>query len=334
MLSVILPVHNASAYLARALSNLQASVGIDDEVIVVDDHSTDDSLALVRAWGGQIAGRLIVLENDARGVASARNLAVSHAKGDFIWFADCDDDWSPQILARMSEVAVATGADIVICNAEKITQPSGSRAVIEDATVSEVLNGKQSLLRLLRGDIEGHLWNKLFRRTLFAESPFPATRAHSDLGGMFALLASADLIAAVPEVLYTYYVHEGSVLNRKQYRWDDLWDCLALARAHVGTGTDDRRALITFTYRNVIVPTVNESVRRESVSERADIERARRRAKKAVRISDLLELVRLGQRDAAVRGLLIKFVFPIYRALYKRHRAKRWGELDAFASSR
>ncbi|MCS5723243.1 glycosyltransferase [Herbiconiux sp. CPCC 203407] len=330
--TVILPIHNASSYLDRAFENVRATLGDDTELVIVDDHSTDDSWEKVQRWAEHLPGRVVVIANEGRGVAAARNLAVSRATGDFVWFVDCDDDWRPEIVKHMVDLARQTGADIVLSNAEKVSQPSGETSVIEDAASRDVITGQEAFSRLLLGEIEGHLWNKLFRRTLFSSAPFPATRAHSDLGGMFGLFSAASVVAALPEVLYTYYVHEGSVLNRRQYRWDDLWDCLQLARA----GADDvagGRPLTTFKYRNVIVPTVNESIRRETVAEASDIDRARKRARSATSISEAVRLALWGQRDAAARALLIKLAFPVYRGIYKRHRAKNWAELDSFAAT-
>jgi glycosyltransferase involved in cell wall biosynthesis len=331
-ISIVLPIHNAERYLDRALANLLACVPSDSEVIVVDDHSDDDSLRVVRTWQSQGLQNVVILENPGRGVAAARNLAVEAATGDYLWFTDCDDDWSPAIVERLAEVAHEVDADIVVCNATKVAQPSGLESLIEDAPRDETISGSEAYDRLLSGALQGHLWNKLFKTALFSAETFPPTRAHSDLGGMFSVIASARRVAMVPEALYTYYVHDGSVLNSRQYRWDDLWDCLDLATKQLAPEERSQRNLITFKYRNVIVPVVNESIRREDVSDPLEIAGARKRARHAASLTEAVRLVRWGQRDAAVRAGLIKLAFPLYRAMYKRHRAKKWAELDSFAT--
>lgn len=335
VISVIMPVHGAGGYLARTLENLRAISGEGVEFVAIDDHSADDSLEVLRSWVGELPN-LTVLESEDRGVAAARNQAVRAASGTYLWFTDCDDDWDPQIVGTMLNAARRDGADVVVSNATKVALPSRSSSEIVDATEAEVMSGGEALTRLLTGRIQGHLWNKLFARRLFDEIHFPSTRAHSDLGAMFALLGSAERVTLVPETLYTYYVHDGSILNQRQYRWDDLWDCLTLAGQAVSAcqegGSIDSGALVTFKYRNVIIPSINETVRRESTAAAQDIRDVRARARAAISVSELVRLLtQLGQADAAIRGAMIKFAFPLYRVIYRRHRRRTWSEVDTLS---
>ncbi|MFB2555287.1 glycosyltransferase family 2 protein [Herbiconiux liangxiaofengii] len=329
-MSVIVPIHNAREYLARTNENLRRIAQGDVEFIVIDDHSDDGSGEMVKDWDD--LANLLVLSSTTRGVAATRNQAVAAATGDFLWFADCDDDWDAEVVSSMLREADRAGADIVVSNAVKVMIPGDRSEIIQDASVQEQITGSEALQRLLVGSIQGHLWNKLFARHLFESAPFPATRAHSDLGGMFALLAAAKTVALLPEAHYTYYVHDGSILNQRAYRWLDLWDCLELAEAAVdaeGDGSDSvRQALIVFTYRNVIVPSINETIRREVSASPDDIRTFRARGRKRVKSRDLVWLASHGQADAAVRGGVIKWAFPAYRALYRRHRARTWAAVD------
>jgi glycosyltransferase involved in cell wall biosynthesis len=330
--SVILPVHNASRYLPHALENLREMDDASIEFVVIDDHSDDDSADILGSWPGALAN-VQLLSNEGRGVAAARNQAVASAHGDYLWFADCDDDWSADIVATMLAAADRSDADVVVCNARKVARPGGSESLIEDAPAQDEITGSEALSRLLDGRVQGHLWNKLFRRSLFDHIVFPPTRAHSDLGAMFPLLAAARTVALIPDTLYTYYVHAGSILNQNEYRWDDLWDCLAIAERSVeasGHRAELTKPLTIFTYRNVIVPSVNESLRREDNTNEATITSVRRRSRVRASVPDVVHLARWGQRDAAVRGLLIKVAFPLYRAIYRRYRRQSWSAVDEF----
>jgi glycosyltransferase involved in cell wall biosynthesis len=334
VITVIIPVHNASPYLPKALANLKKLESPELEFVVVNDHSTDDSGERVREWH-QSLSNLVAIDSVGRGVAAARNEAVNISRGQFLWFTDCDDDWDVNIVRRMHAAACATSADIVVCNARKVVLGGGPETAIVDAPLEEILTGSQALGSLLRGDLQGHLWNKLFRRSLFESITFPPTRAHSDLGGMFALFASAERVSLLPETLYTYYLHGGSILNQKAYRWDDLWDCLEIADSAVDTAGKRTllcRDLITFKYRNVLIPIINETVRRDSWEQKATISAQRQQARSRIKIGDLLALTRMGQFDALVRGLLILMATPLYVAVYRRHRRKTMGSVDAATS--
>ena len=83
--SVIIPAHNAARTLPRCLAAIHASRIPPKEIIVVDDHSDDDSAAIARN-----AGATVVRSRTRAGPASARNLGAAHASGDLVFFVDAD----------------------------------------------------------------------------------------------------------------------------------------------------------------------------------------------------------------------------------------------------
>jgi GT2 family glycosyltransferase len=85
-LSVVIPVHNGGDSLPRCLAALAASSRLSDEIIVVDDASTDASAAVAESFGAQV----ISLPNGPRGPAAARNRGVALARGDVVIFVDAD----------------------------------------------------------------------------------------------------------------------------------------------------------------------------------------------------------------------------------------------------
>jgi glycosyltransferase involved in cell wall biosynthesis len=88
--SVIVPVHNGRRFIREGLESALAQLAHDDEIVVVDDASTDDTLSIL----GDIKDRRIrVLAGAGRGVSSARNIGLAAASGAFIAFLDHDDLW-------------------------------------------------------------------------------------------------------------------------------------------------------------------------------------------------------------------------------------------------
>ena len=110
-LSVVIPCHNGAAWLAQAIGSVRAQTRLVDEILVVDDGSTDDSPALAAALGARVlrtAGR--------EGPGGARNLGIREATGDTIAFLDADDLWEPDhcagllaLLERYPDAALAFG---------------------------------------------------------------------------------------------------------------------------------------------------------------------------------------------------------------------------------
>lgn len=99
-ITVVTPTFNRRAGVARLLDALcQQTYPIDRfAVVVVDDGSTDDTLAYLRARATPFA--LAIVEQEHRGPASARNLGVSHAPGEIVLFLDDDVAPAPDLLAR------------------------------------------------------------------------------------------------------------------------------------------------------------------------------------------------------------------------------------------
>ena len=97
MISVIIPTYNRQHLLAETLASVLAQTGIELEVIVVDDGSTDETLVYLRAQP------VIPVSLPHSGIpAVVRNAGLDRARGDLIAFLDSDDLWEPAALAQLS----------------------------------------------------------------------------------------------------------------------------------------------------------------------------------------------------------------------------------------
>lgn len=104
--SVVLPVFNAAATVARAVESIRAQTWREWELIAVDDGSTDDSLSILRELARR-ESRLRVIEQAHAGVAVAADTAMAAARGDYIARMDADDESHPERLA--AQVAMLDG---------------------------------------------------------------------------------------------------------------------------------------------------------------------------------------------------------------------------------
>jgi glycosyltransferase involved in cell wall biosynthesis len=98
MVTVVIPTRNRSALLTRSIRSVQAQRGTSFEVIVVDDHSIDETSAVIASLGDD---RIRVIRTERPGgAAAARNLGIGEAAGRWIAFLDDDDLWAPDKLAK------------------------------------------------------------------------------------------------------------------------------------------------------------------------------------------------------------------------------------------
>ena len=104
LISVIIPVYNKSAYLERAIDCVRQQYYADWEIVMVDDGSSDDSLAIARRHEGE---RVRVFAQENAGAAAARNAAMAQAEGDIFAFLDADDVWHPSHLQALADIFAA-----------------------------------------------------------------------------------------------------------------------------------------------------------------------------------------------------------------------------------
>lgn len=96
--SVVIPLYNKEHYIEATLRSVLSQTCTDYEVIVVDDGSKDDSLALARKFESE---RVRIIHQENQGVAVARNTGILNARGEFICFLDADDEWRPEYLSAI-----------------------------------------------------------------------------------------------------------------------------------------------------------------------------------------------------------------------------------------
>jgi len=90
--SVIIPVRDGQAHVADAIDSVLSQLADTDEIVVVDDASTDKTKSVVNA---RLDSRIRLVEGTGRGASSARNIGLAAAHGEFVAFLDHDDVWPP-----------------------------------------------------------------------------------------------------------------------------------------------------------------------------------------------------------------------------------------------
>ena len=206
LFSVIIPVFNSSDKLPFCLDSLAAQTCIDWEAVCVDDGSTDMSLTILEE-AAKGDSRIRVLHKANGGVASARNLALEHVRGEWIVFLDADDVLAPETFSLLSRARAQVPTSEVICFGTRLV-PHDARSVewapSDRARITDVS------MRLPNVLLEFGMWTRAYRRDLLAGLRFPSYCVGEDLVFMISAMLRAQSAAKVSAELYGYRQHAES----------------------------------------------------------------------------------------------------------------------------
>jgi glycosyltransferase involved in cell wall biosynthesis len=101
-ITAVIPAYNAEKHIARAINSVLKQSRPADEVIVVDDGSTDGTVGVIRSFGDKV----ILIQQQNAGASAARNAGINAAAGDWIAFLDADDEWLPEMLERQCNLLI------------------------------------------------------------------------------------------------------------------------------------------------------------------------------------------------------------------------------------
>lgn len=229
--SIIIPIYNASPYLAFSLESLLSQPFQDFELILVNDGSTDESASICDAYAAK-DDRIKVLHEAHHGVAHSRQVGLETARGEYILYVDADDTVEPGMIVDMYQEAVTKKADLVICDYRELTHEGEVYRKQEPTS----LDGVAVLEDILDGKLYGALWNKMMRREwlLQTKASFPLELTmREDLIFLSQCLPYASKIAYIPKAFYGYerrnvsaltshYVNESPAYYQQECLWVDL----------------------------------------------------------------------------------------------------------------
>lgn len=235
-ISVVIPIYNVEKYLPECIDSVLAQDFQDYEVILVNDGSTDGSLAIAQQYEKDHAHiRLISQEN--KGLGGARNTGIKHAQGEYILFMDSDDRLAPDTLSATAAAAQREESDIVIFDFEYVDE-TGRALSIQPAM--EAVDGPFDLASQKSVLFSTpSACNKLFRLSLFTDHQilFPERVWFEDLRTITKLYPYARRMYYLPKPFYKYLQRSESIMHstrveRNSEIMDALQDVLDYYKAH------------------------------------------------------------------------------------------------------
>lgn len=211
LISVIVPVYNVESYIDKCIKSIVNQTYSDLEIILVNDGSTDNSLAHCIEWKRKDP-RIIVYDKKNGGLSDARNYGIKHSHGNYLGFVDSDDYIEPNMYQLLHQGMVEFDAQIS-CGGRFIVE--GSKYKIRFTLPSKkIFNSHDALKELLMvSAINEAAWDKLYKRSLFNNIKFPKGEINEDIVIMPDLIDQAKKIVHVGKPIYYYVQHKGSITN-------------------------------------------------------------------------------------------------------------------------
>ena len=229
-ISVVIPVYNAEKYIGECLDSILAQTFQNFEVIVVDDCSTDSSVAVVKNYLPKFNGRLKLARTKKNSGCGGvpRNIGLPLSRGEYISYLDADDAITPTAFEELYTVAKSFDADVVACEKyyeipDKLWHNDEFRRNLKPVSLqADKIVTKPTLLtnnltervqRFYRADILWNAWSKLIRRDFILENEltFASSKIAEDFVFTGCLLLTAERFLLVPNVVNYYRVIDNSV---------------------------------------------------------------------------------------------------------------------------
>lgn len=245
LISVIVPVYNIEKYLRRSINSIINQTYSNLEIILVDDGSTDESGKICDEYAN-IDSRIKVIHKKNGGQASAINLGLDIAKGDYIGFSDPDDYINKNFYKNLYILAEKYDTDITECSMIKVKEEEDIEKVyIEEFEVDEnekveLFDGIGGLRKLFGEDFADYLEtivkvNKIYKKEIFNDIRFSEVRIYEEWGTMYKLYCNTKKNLKLHKVQYVYVQRKTSTVNRpfseeRLLMLDGIEYCINLAK--------------------------------------------------------------------------------------------------------
>lgn len=196
LITIIVPTYNSEQYLTEAIKSVQQQTYNCWELIIVDDHSDDNTFELSKYFSEKDQ-RIQCFKNEGEGVGAARNTGLSKAKGQYIAFLDADD-YLPQNFLQDGYKKLSHGADCVVFNLVKFLDDEQKNVIKTGTKYWNAYTGSP---------------NKIVKKDLWKGMSYPIDSNIEDLQIIPSVVAKAKNVQHVETASYYYRINETSLTH-------------------------------------------------------------------------------------------------------------------------
>lgn len=209
VLSLVIPVYNVAPYLPACLDSLLRLNPPPDEIIVVDDGSTDSCPEILASYAARLPQMRVVRQENG-GLSAARNTGLALAKGKYLAFVDSDDVLAPDAYGAALAAAEADDLDLVVLNGNyHFEGRQDDYPIYTDLQDRGVQTGSEWLIeRLEKRRLLHMVWLHVYRRDFLEANGFSFVPRliHEDVLWTTRVLLLARRIRVLPHCIYHYRI--------------------------------------------------------------------------------------------------------------------------------
>lgn len=212
LVSIIIPCYNSALYITETLDSLLSQTYTNWECIIVDDHSTDNSLEIIKQYIEKYPDKIKLFTNPRKGACAARNFGFSISKGEYIQFLDSDDIISSEKIEKQLEALIGSPGKLAVCNTWQFHTNTNESYNTDADFLFSTDNPEDLLIRLWGGNgptnfIQTNAW--LTPRRLIEENgPWDESLQKDQDGEFFARMSlNSKGIIHVPNIKNYYRKH-------------------------------------------------------------------------------------------------------------------------------
>ena len=217
-----MPIYNTGIYLQTAIESILNQTFRDFELILVDDGSTDGSSELCDKYAKKDL-RVKVLHQENGGICNARNVAIKHAQGYYLAFADHDDEYLPDFLAHAYSEASTYNADLVkVGKKEYIINGAHIQREMESHLLYRILDRadiKDAYFSLVDNRTLDCVWDGLYKRELLERYDILFDEAYKhggeDIDFNQRFLRYTSILVTIDRCYYLHYIRRGFSTSSK-----------------------------------------------------------------------------------------------------------------------
>ena len=168
MISIILPVYNVAPYLSRCLHSIEFRISAGDQIIIVNDGSTDNSQEIIDSFTS-IFPSVISVKQANKGLSAARNTGLKYATGEYIWFIDSDDYIDKDEFEPIADMLCRRdyAPDIICFGRTEVYSPKHTFKMPIHLETGYYNSGAQYYSKSMNdGSYRTNVWDKILKREL------------------------------------------------------------------------------------------------------------------------------------------------------------------------